>query len=130
MSSTRWIGGIAASAVAVGTLALGGGTAFADAPATTTAPAAGSNEKICDERIPQLLAKIDKVTARINGDAGTKGSTAWLQAKETEARNSGRTALADLIQARIANRPHRLTDLANVKSEVEKVQSTDCGSGS
>jgi hypothetical protein len=128
MSRTRWIGGIAASAMAVGALALGGGTAFADTGTPTTAPAAGSNEKICTERIPQLLAKIDKVTARINGDAGTKGSTAWLQAKETAARSSGRTALADLIQARIANRPHRLTDLANVRTEVEAVQEKDCAS--
>ena len=128
MSRTRWIGGIAASAVAVGALALGGGTAFADTPAPTPAPAAGSNEKICTERIPQLLAKIDRLTARINGDASIKGSTAWLQAKETAARNSGRTALADLIQARISNRPHRLTDLSTIKGEVEAVQKKDCAS--
>jgi hypothetical protein len=128
MSRTRWIGGIAASAVAVGALALGGGTAFADTPGPTPAPAAGSNQKICTERIPKLLAKIDKVTAKINGDASTKGSTAWLQAKETAARSSGRTALADLIQAHVSNRAQRLTDLANVKSEVLKVQSADCKS--
>ncbi len=126
MSRTRWVGGIAASAVAVGALVVGGGTAFADTGTPTPAP--GSNQKICTERIPQLLAKIDKVTARINGDATTKGSTAWLQAKETQARNSGRTALADLIQDRIAGRSHRLTDLANVKSEVEAVQKKDCAS--
>lgn len=128
MSRTRWIGGVAASAVAVGALALGGGTAFADTGTPTPAPAAGSNEKICTERIPKLLAKIDKVTAKINGDAGTKGSTAWLQAKETEARSSGRTALADLIQARISNRSHRLSDLAAVKTQVEAVQKKDCTS--
>ena len=128
MSRTRWIGGIAASAVAVGALVVGGGTAFADTGTPTPAPPVGSNQKICTERIPQVLAKIDKLTARINGDASVKGSTAWLQARETEARNSGRTALADLIAARISNRPHRLTDLATVKGEVEAVQKKDCAS--
>ncbi len=126
MSRTRWVGGIAASAVAVGTMVVGGGTAFADTGTPTPAPEAGSNQKICTERIPKLLAKIDKVTTKINGDASVKGSTAWLQAKETEARNSGRTALADLIQARVSNRPHRLTDLATVKGEIEAVQKKDC----
>lgn len=128
MSITRWVGGIAAAAVAVGALALGGGTAFADTGTATPAPEAGSNQKICTERIPALLARVDKVAARINGDAATKGSTAWLQAKETAARSSGRTALADLVQARISNRPQRLTDLAAVKSKIEAVQKKDCAS--
>jgi hypothetical protein len=130
MNRTRWIGGIVATVATAGALAVGSGTAFADTPAPTPARAPGSNQKICTERIPALLKKIDGVTAKINGDASTKGSTAWLQAREDKARAAGHTALADLIQARISNRPQRLTELAQVKTEVLKVQSTDCGSGS
>ena len=130
MSRTQWIGGLAASAVAVGAMVVGGGTAFAATPSPTPPPPVGSNQRVCNERIPQLLARIDKVTARINADAGTKGSTAWLQARETEARSTGRTALADLIQVRISHRPERLAELVRAKVEVQKVQSQDCGSGS
>jgi len=127
MRKSQWIGGIAATAVTVGALVVGGGTAFADTPAPTPAPAAGSNAKVCTVRIPALLKKIDTVTAKINGDATTKGSTAWLQAREDKARGAGRTAAADLLQDRISNRAQRLTDLAQVKSHVLAVQSKDCG---
>ena len=44
-----------------------------------------------------MLARIDKLTARINGDASVKGSTAWLRAKADKARAAGYTALADLL---------------------------------
>ena len=128
MRKSQWIGGIAATAVTVGALVVGGGTAFADTPAPTPAPAPGSNAKVCTVRIPKLLTKIDNVTAKINGSATTKGSTAWLQARETKARAAGHTAAADLIQDRISNRAQRLTELAGVKSQVLAVQSKDCGS--
>lgn len=128
MRKSQWIGGIAATAVSVAALVVGGGTAFADTPAPTPAPAAGSNAKVCTDRIPKLLKKIDAVTTKINGDASAKGSTAWLQAREDKARAVGHTAQADLIQARVSNRPQRLTELAQVRSEVQKVQSTDCAS--
>jgi hypothetical protein len=105
-------------------LTAGTGVALAD----TSTPDAGSNAAVCGTRIPRILSRIDAATARINGDATVKGSTAWLQAKEKEARDSGRTALADLIAARIANRPHRLSDLAHVKAQVQDVQAKDCGS--
>ncbi len=126
MRKSQWIGGIAATAVTVGALAVGGGTAFADTPAPTPAPA--PNAKVCTDRIPKLLTKIDGLTAKINGGATTKGSTAWLQAREDKARAAGHTAAADLLQDRISHRAQRLTELAGVKSQVQAVQSKDCGS--
>jgi hypothetical protein len=131
MRKARWIGGTAAAAVAVGALVVGGGTAFADTPAPPTpAPAAGSNEQVCTVRIPKLLTRIDTITARINGSASTRGSTAWLQEREDKARAAGRTAAADLIEAHISNRSQRLTQLEQIKSQVLAVQAKDCGSGS
>ncbi|MBN9097334.1 MAG: hypothetical protein J0I49_04355 [Pseudonocardia sp.] len=128
MRTSQWIGGVAATAVTVGALVVGGGTAFADTPAPTPAPAAGSNQQVCTVRIPKLLTKIDSLTATINGPATTKGSTAWLQAREDKARAAGHTAAADLLQDRITDRAQRLTELAGVKSQVLAVQSKDCGS--
>ena len=126
MRTTRWMGGMAATVAAVAALAVGSGTALADTPAPT--PTAGTNQQVCTQRIPKLLTRIDALTARINGDVTTKGSTAWLTDKETKARAAGRTALADLIAVRVSHRTERLAELAHAKTEVLAVQSKDCGS--
>jgi hypothetical protein len=127
MQIKRWIAGLAVTAVTAGGLALGTGAALADTPSPTPAPTADhANSAICTKRIPAALARIDKVTARINGDATVKGSTAWLQDKADKARAAGYTALADLLTERVSNRTDRLSELAKLKTEVEHVQSTDC----
>jgi hypothetical protein len=112
--------------VAVATMAVGGGTAFADT-APTSAPD-HANSTICTQRIPAVLARIDKVTARVNGDASVKGSTAWLRAKANEARAAGYTALADLLTARADSRPDRLDELTKLRADVQHVKETDCAS--
>jgi len=121
-TATRWMGGLATSAATVGLLLAGSGTALAD-PGT---PNSGS--VVCTQRIPAVLARIDKVTARINGDADTRGSTAWLEAKADQAREAGFTALADLLDTRAKTRPARLDELTGLRSDVQNVQNTDCAS--
>jgi hypothetical protein len=115
---------LAAAVVAVATMVVGGGTAFADT-APTSAPD-HANSTICTQRIPAVLARIDKVTARVNGDASVKGSTAWLRAKANEARAAGYTALADLLTARADSRPDRLAELTKLRADVQHVKETDC----
>jgi hypothetical protein len=108
--------------VAAGAMAVaGGGTAFADAPTPDHA-----NSAICTKRIPAVLARIDELTARVNGDASVKGSTAWLRAKANEARAGGYTALADLLTARADSRPGRLDELTKLRADVQHVKETDC----
>jgi hypothetical protein len=106
---------------AVGAMALGGGTALADTPTPDH-----TNSAICTQRIPAALARIDKLTARINADSSVKGSTAWLRAKANEARAAGYGALADLLTARADSRPGRLDELTGLRSDVQHVQATDC----
>ena len=110
---------------AVGAMALGGGTALADTPPPKPTPD-HANSAICTQRIPAVLARIDKLTARVNGDASVKGSTAWLRAKANEARAAGYSALADLLTARADSRPGRLDELTKLRSDVQHVQATDC----
>lgn len=125
MTKARWCAGVAVSAVAVGALVVGGGTAFADAATPTPAPVA-PDTKTCTVRIPAMLKRIDTITTRINGDASTKGSTARLQAKETKARAAGDIALADLIDLRVSHRADRLAELARAATAIRAVQSKDC----
>ncbi len=126
MHTKRWVAGLAVTAVTAGGLALGAGSALADTPPSPAPAPDHASSAVCTQHIPAVLARIDKVTARINGDASTRGSTAWLQAKADKARAAGYTALADLLTARVANRPARLDELAKLKSEVQHVQATDC----
>ncbi|RTL67442.1 MAG: hypothetical protein EKK42_13915 [Pseudonocardiaceae bacterium] len=122
MRVTRWVSGAVVTGVAATALVVGGGTAFADAPPTKS----GGSQNTCTERIPKLLARIDKVTARINGDASTRGSTAWLTNKESTARAAGDDALADLIAARLSHRQDRLDQLSAAKKTVEDIRTKDC----
>ncbi len=137
MGRNRWIGGLVASAATVGVLLAGGGTALADASDPPAPPSTSSSapvpqegppkgQAVCTKRIPALLSRIDRLTTRINGDANTRGSTAWLTAKATKARAAGNTARADLLDARAATRPARLERLSQLKTLVQGVQSKDC----
>jgi hypothetical protein len=59
-------------------------------------------------RVPNLTARVENVLARIQGDADTVGSIAWLENKAAEARENGREQLAGLIENRIAVRTERI----------------------
>lgn len=123
MRTNRWTAGLAAGAAMVGVLLAGSGTALAD---DGTPPPAPTADAVCEKRIPTVLARIEKLTTRINGDAEIRGSTAWLQTKAEQARAAGRTARADLLEARAAARPQRLEHLATLKANVEDVQAENC----
>jgi uncharacterized protein YfaQ (DUF2300 family) len=120
--SMRWSGGLVVLASTAGLLVAGSGVAAADSGASTPR----SESAVCTQRIPAVLDRIDRLTDRINGDAGTRGSTAWLKAKSGQAREAGFVALADLLDSRADARPQRLDALAGLKGEVQDVQTEDC----
>jgi hypothetical protein len=110
-------------AVATATVLLAGtGTALAD----TRTTGSRSEGPVCTKRIPAVLDRIDRLTERIGADAGTRGSTAWLQAKAGQARDAGFTALADLLDSRAAARGDRVAELAELKTDVQDAQRQDC----
>ncbi len=131
-ATTRRIGRIAAVAAAsAGLLLAGGGPALADDPggSGTQGPITLTPEQatfVCTQRIPAILSRVDRVTTRINADATTRGSTAWLQAREDKARTTGHTAVADRIRKRIDARPARLDRLADAKKRVTEFRDANC----
>ncbi|MEX1124590.1 MAG: hypothetical protein WD895_02235 [Acidimicrobiia bacterium] len=64
-------------------------------------------------RVPNITIRVEKVLARINGDADTIGSIAWLETKADDARENGRDKLAEFIENRIAVRTERIDVLKN-----------------
>jgi hypothetical protein len=131
-TTARRIGGTAAaSAVVLGLLLAGSGTALADGPGTsaTQGPITLSPEQatyVCTKRIPAILSRIDRVTTRINADANTRGSTAWLQARHDKAQSAGHTDVADRIQKRIDGRPAKLDRLADAKKRATDFRDANC----
>ena len=130
-TARRLAGAAAASAVALGLLLTGTGTALADDPGATAVqgPITLSPEQatyVCTKRIPAILSRVDRVTTRISADAGTRGSTAWLQARHDRAQSAGRTADADRIQKRIDGRPAKLDTLADAKKRVTEFRDANC----
>ena len=131
-TTARRVAGLAtASAVTLGLLLTGAGTALADDPGTSAAqgPITLSPEQatyVCTKRIPAILSRVDRVTTRINADASTRGSTAWLQARHDKAHAAGRTEEADRIQKRIDGRPAKLGQLADAKKRVTEFRDANC----
>ena len=108
-----------AAAVAATTAALlvgGAGTAFADPQAT----------HVCTTRIPAILDRVDRLSARISADASTPGSTAWLEARRDHADGAGRTEVAHRLQERIDGRPEKLDRLDEVTQRVTAFRDANC----
>ncbi|MCI0426149.1 MAG: hypothetical protein L0Z49_06385 [Actinobacteria bacterium] len=58
-------------------------------------------ERFC-ENVPDHIERVEERLARIQGDADTRGSIAWLEVKQAEAEEAGRDNLATMIGHRIA----------------------------
>ncbi len=130
-TTRRAVASATASAVALGLLLTGAGTALADDPDTTATqgPITLSPEQsvaVCTTRIPGILSRIDRVTTRIGADAATRGSTAWLQARQDRAEAAGRVEEADRLQRRIDRRPEQLDRLAEAEERATAFRDANC----
>lgn len=129
MTTIRRIAAVTATAAAL--LLAGAGPALADDPGSTQGPITLSPEQatfVCTQRIPAILARVDRVTARINADAATRGSTAWLQARQDRAEAAGHGDVAARIQKRIDARPAKLDALAGAKKRAIEFRDANCAS--
>ena len=135
-TTTRRLAG--ALALTMGLLVTAAGPALADDPGTTATPGSSTQGPItlspeqatyvCQQRIPAILSRVDRVTTRINADANTRGSTAWLKARHDKAQSAGHTDVADRIQKRIDGRADKLTKLADAKKRATDFRDANCAS--
>ena len=89
--------------------------------------AAGQQDRpaYCD-RIDKVLPKRQAVVTRLEGDANTKGSIAWLNAKAAAATAAGNAELATLFTDRAALRTQVLEPLKTVTADLVAVQQAHC----
>ncbi|WP_018686583.1 hypothetical protein [Actinokineospora enzanensis] len=124
----------ARSALIVGALVTGmgviGAGVAAAAPSTPVTITLSPEQvgKICDQRIPKIEARVDRLVTRINGGAEVKGSSAWLKARADKERAAGREASANLLQERADRRAGRIDQLNKAKQRAEDFKTKYCGS--
>jgi hypothetical protein len=122
------VGAVAATAVA-GTVALAvpaGAETAGQAVAAGQAASVADNTALCD-RLKKADAKRQAVATRLDGDANTRGSIAWLNAKAAAATSSGDTALAKLYTDRANLRTQILDPLKTIDTDLQAVIAVKCG---
>ena len=109
---------------AVPAVAATGGQAVVAVQSTAT----GQQDRpaYCD-RIDKVLPKRQAAVTRLEGDANTKGSIAWLTAKAATATASGNPERAKLFTDRAALRSQVLEPLKLVTADLVAVQQAHCG---
>ena len=100
---------LGAVAVTAGAAMIVPTSAFAAATSTSTSTGdlPARYERAC-LRIPNFQIRTNNLITRLNGDASTKGSLAWLQAQIDDAKAKNRTQLATVLQNRLAVRTQTL----------------------
>jgi hypothetical protein len=118
------IAALSAAGLAVGVALTGAPTATAS---TSAIPDDGvlhqRLEKFCT-RVPHLIERGEKLQPRLAGDADTKGSLKWLQARIDKAESEKRDAAVRRLERRLDRRttlseklPERLANLRKAQGE-------------
>jgi hypothetical protein len=119
MKSKILIGAVAVTAGAAMVVPSSAFAAAATTP-TSTSDLPVRYERAC-LRIPNFQIRTNKLIARLNGDASTKGSLAWLQAQINDAKAKNRTQLATVLQNRLAVRTQTLKVLQQRQDGLAKL---------
>ncbi|MGZ4674075.1 MAG: hypothetical protein ACXV8K_15535 [Ilumatobacteraceae bacterium] len=115
---------LGAVAVTAGAAMIVPTSAFAAATSTSTSTSTGDlparYERAC-LRIPNFQIRTNNLITRLQGDASTKGSLAWLQAQINDAKAKNRTQLATVLQNRLAVRTQTLKVLQQRQDGLAKL---------
>ena len=92
---------------------------------TITVDTAALN-RLCDDRLPQLLGRAQDRLARIQGDSSTTGSAAWIEAQADRAAAAGQDDRAERLRDRADRRRGHVDELTAAISRIAQVQDTIC----
>ncbi|TDV50873.1 hypothetical protein [Actinophytocola oryzae] len=119
---------VVGAVVAVGLVVGGAATAVADPsePVTITL-SADQVQNLCEKRLPKIEQRATRLLERIQGDASTRGSAAWLRARAAKERDAGRETSAQLLEERADRRAGHVDQLDQAKKWATDFQSQHCG---
>ncbi|MDQ3786146.1 MAG: hypothetical protein M3422_02750 [Actinomycetota bacterium] len=115
------------AAITAGLVLTGTATAAADEPVTITL-SAEQVQFLCEKRLPKIEKRVDRLLARINGDAETRGSAEWLRARAATEREAGRETSAQLLEEKADRRLDRVDDLTKIKQWAADFRTDHCES--
>lgn len=121
------VGGSAVAALAAGVPAASADTTPPPPPSynqITLSPE--ESQQLCATLLPKLIDRRNKLAARINGDANTQGSVAWLRARADKQRAAGHPKVADQLVVRADRRAKRAADLKSVEDRLTNFKNTHC----
>ena len=82
---------------------------------------------LCTKRLPKVEQRTKKLVDRINGDASTRGSTKWLQARAQKEKDAGRPTTANLLTERASRRAGQVDKLNQINQWATDFSAKYCG---
>jgi hypothetical protein len=132
LRTRRWTLRAAAAgcAAVLGLGLVGSGVASAqDDTSTEPAPITVSPQQVkqlCEQRVPRLEGRLNRLVNRINGGPDVVGSTAWLHQQAQQAKANGRQTRADALENRAGRRDDVLGRLRGAQQKLATFKSNHC----
>lgn len=130
LAVTSTVAALALTLVAAPALAAGPAAADATSDPTggtvTITVDAAALAKVCDDRVPQVTKRATALLARIQGDASTEGSAAWLRARADRAAAQGHDDLARRLQFRAEQRLGHVDEITALLGELATFDANVC----
>lgn len=105
------------------------GTTSSIAAPAAAGTTADRTEDLCT-RADHLRARLEKALDRIQGDAGTQGSVAWLRARADRASATDHADLAASLRARADRREDRVPEIEDVLVRLASATAEHCAAAS
>ncbi len=83
--------------------------------------------RLCEHRLPKIEKRTSGLVERIQGDADTRGSAAWLRARASSEREAGREQTAQLLEERADRREGFVDDLNKINKWATDFSTQHCG---
>jgi hypothetical protein len=84
------------------------------------------SQRVCDDLLPRLEQRADKLIQTVNGGPDVRGSVQWLKARAQNQRNAGHTKIADQLDQRAQRRAGRVSELGTVRQRLAAFQAQHC----
>ena len=130
LAATSAVGALALALIA--TPALAAGPAATDATSDPTGGTvtitvdAAALARLCDDRVPRVTERATALLTRIQGDASTEGSAAWLRARADRAAAQGHDDLARRLQFRAEQRLGHVDEITTLLDQLATFDANVC----
>lgn len=84
-------------------------------------------KRVCEQRIPKLEERANKLITRITGDVNVAGSSANLRSRAERAKTAGNEAQADWLNGKAQHRDDRVALVRKALDQLTAYKQKHCG---